>query len=47
MLEASSVVLLGGIGKKIVAVLLGEGEFFFYSRGGSSKWDICAGEVLI
>ncbi len=47
MLGADEVLLLGGCGSKILAVLLGQADLFCYQSPGSHRWDICAGEVLI
>lgn len=38
---------MGGCGSKIMAVLLGQADLFYYSSSGTHRWDICAGDVLI
>lgn len=39
--------MMGGCGKKILQVILGKSDCYFYDRTGTKKWDTCAGEALL
>lgn len=39
--------LMGGCGKKIMQVITGKSDCYFYDRKGTKKWDTCACEALL
>lgn len=39
--------LMGGSGWKLLQVILGTADCYFYDRTGTKKWDTCAGEALL
>jgi len=41
------IVQVGGSGKKSLLLLEGNAEFYIYLGTKTSKWDICASEVLL
>ena len=38
---------LGGTGRRLLDIALGQNSVNFFPRSGSKKWDICAGDALL
>ncbi len=47
VLGATSLIKQGGCGKKILSVIQGTGQCYYYHKAGTSRWDTAAPEALL
>jgi len=46
-INPDEIIQAGGAGNKVLLVVEGQNDCYFYPRAGMKKWDICAGEAIL